>query len=88
MKRLYMPILVAVLLLTQWGVLGHDFHIHDTAEACDYCLSAQALDHAVTSTERVVLVPHLFQYQPDPAWVSASVNGLYHYAARAPPRFI
>jgi len=88
MKYLYMPILVAILLLVQWGVLGHDFHIHDTAETCDYCVSAHALDHAVTSTEQAVSVSPILQYQPEQAWVSASINSFYHYAARAPPRFI
>jgi len=88
MKRQYMPMLVAILLLTQWGVLGHDFHIHDTAEVCDYCLSAHALDHAVTSTDQTPIVSPLFQYQPDQASVNVFENGFYHYAARAPPRFI
>ncbi len=88
MKRLHAPILVVVLLLTQWGVLNHDYHIYDSADNCDFCLSAHALNYAHTPVLQFVFEPTFFRYQPNQTWNSVSKNGIRLYAARAPPRFI
>ena len=88
MNRLHITALVLVLLLSQWGSIDHVYHVHDTAEVCDYCLSAQVLDHAVTSIDQIPVVSPFFQYQPGQASLSVFENGFNHYAARAPPQYI
>lgn len=87
MKRLYMMALVFVLLLTQWGSLAHDYHIHDTAETCDYCLSAQALDNGVTAKIKNVFDFSFFKFQSEQGLVIASRKAFYYYSVRAPPLF-
>lgn len=88
MKRLYLPILLLVLLLTQLGSLAHESHIHDSAENCDYCLSAKVLDHAVTPAIQGVIPSSSFQSLAEPAWMGRSEKGFHYYTARAPPHFI
>lgn len=88
MKRQYILIFAVILLLTQWGSLGHDFHIHDSAESCDYCLSAQALDHAVTPAVQKYFDHSFHYFYTESVFVSANNTGFRHYSARAPPRFI
>jgi len=86
MKNLYLSIL-AVLLLTQWGDLSHDYHVHDSAETCDYCLSAQALDHAVTPELLSFSDQAVSLNSTETVFVSVTKSGFYNYTARAPPRF-
>jgi len=86
MKNLYLSIL-AVLLLTQWGDLSHDYHIHDSAEACDYCLSAQALDHAVAPELLSFSDQTVSLNSTELVFPSVTKSGFYNYTARAPPRF-
>jgi hypothetical protein len=88
MKHLYIPILVLVLLLTQWGSLDHDYHVHDSGESCDYCLSAHALDHAVTPTLLNIFESSFIQFQSHQLSEVVSKKSFRYYAVRAPPRFI
>lgn len=88
MKRLYIPVFVLVLLLTQWGSLAHDYHIHDSGEGCDYCLSAHALDYAISPSGQHFFESSFSQLQPEKVWLRTSKNGFHYYIARAPPRFI
>lgn len=88
MKNLYLSILVVVLLLTQWGSLAHDYHVHDSAETCDYCLSAQALDNAVTPELQSFSGHSSFLTHTKKVFVTVTKSGFYNYSARAPPRFI
>ena len=88
MKRLYLPFLVVVLLLTQWGSIGHDYHKHDTAENCDYCISAQALDHVVAPAVQTFFDHSFLQFHTVNVFTAVSNTGFQHYSARAPPRFI
>jgi len=88
MKRLYIPIFVMVLFLSQLGVITHDFHIHNPAENCDVCLSAHAFDSAITPSLQVFIVSPIFYRQVQSNSVSVDSNFLYIYSARAPPRFI
>ena len=88
MKRLYIPIFVMVLLLTQLGVITHDSHIHNSAENCDVCLSAHAFDSTLTPSIQVSFRPPVFHQQTQSASVSVVNNRFYNYSARAPPRFI
>jgi len=88
MKRLYLTVLVLVVLLTQWGSLSHDYHIHTEDESCDYCLSAQTFDHAVTPSTLKAHLPKFFQFKAKHTRLIVLNKGFYNYAARAPPRFI
>ena len=88
MKRLYIPIFVMVLLLTQSGVITHDLHIHNSAENCDVCLSAHAFDSTLTPLILVFIRSPIFHQQAQIASVSVDNNRFYNYSARAPPRFI
>jgi len=87
MKNLYLPILV-ILLLTQWGSISHDYHEHDSAEACDYCLSAQGFDQAVAPELLSFSDQSIFLSSIGSELVSVTKSGFYNYTARAPPRFI
>jgi len=88
MKRLYIPIFVIALLLTQLGVITHDFHIHNSAENCDVCLSAHALDNTLTPSVQVLFKSPFCHQQIQSNSVSVVNNRFYNYSARAPPRFI
>lgn len=88
MKRLYLPVFLVILLLTQLGSLDHDYHIHDSGEVCEYCLSAQGLDHVVTSGVPGVAVLSSLYLQPQKTLVVIFNSVLRRYAARAPPLFI
>ncbi|MCW9047769.1 MAG: hypothetical protein OQK46_06785 [Gammaproteobacteria bacterium] len=88
MKRLYLSFFLVVFLLTQWGSLGHDYHIHDPGESCDYCLSAHALDHAVMPAIENLFGHSFLHFHTESVFVSAINTGFQHYSARAPPRFI
>jgi len=88
MKRQYIPIFVLLLLLTQLGSLGHDYHIHDSAETCDYCLSAQALDHSVTPELQGFLEHSIYLILTEKVLQKVTTGGFYNYTARAPPHFI
>jgi len=87
MKNLYIPILV-VLLLTQWGSISHDYHVHDSAEACDYCLAAQGLEHAVAPELPGFSGQSVFLNYAQEMLVTVISSDFYNYTARAPPRFI
>ena len=88
MNRLHITIFALILLLGQWGSFDHAYHQHDSGEACDYCLSAQALDHAITPAMPFVFAPSFQQFQPEPIWKHISNSSVRYYAVRAPPRFI
>lgn len=88
MNRLYMPIFVLFLLLAQWGSFDHAYHMHDSGDVCDYCLTAQALDHAATPTIQLVFVPSYHLTRAEQAWGYVSINRARYFEARAPPRFI
>ena len=88
MKRLYLAVFLVVLLLTQLGSLGHDYHIHDSGDVCEYCISAQGLDHVITPAVSSVTVPTSHYLQTEISRVVIFNSVLRGYAARAPPRFI
>ena len=88
MNRLHITILVLVRLLSQWGGLEHDYHVHDSSDVCDYCLGAQALDHAISSTVSIAFSPSYNQFQPELSGLVISLNNIRYYSVRAPPRFI
>ena len=88
MNRLYMPVFVLLILLAQWGSLNHAYHVHESGDVCDYCLSAQALDHVITSTIQFVFASSFQQFQSEQMREDASIQSVRYYAVRAPPRFI
>lgn len=88
MKRLHFIILTAFLLLSQWGSIDHVYHAHKAGEVCDYCISAQSLDHAVSHAAKTVVVVKQTFIQPELTQASITQSFTPHYAARAPPRFI
>lgn len=88
MKRLHFIILATTLLLSQWGSIDHAFHAHQVGEVCDYCISAKALDHTVSSEIKDAVVVKQTFIQAELAQTSISKSFTPHYAARAPPRFI
>jgi len=77
-----------VLLFAQGSSLDHIYHDHKNGEVCDYCLSAQPLDHAVTTSIQLFLSIKKPQWQTEPAKVLFTESNIRYYAARAPPRFI
>lgn len=88
MKRLPLIFITLIILFGQWGSLEHVYHDHKSGEACDYCLKAQPLDHAVTSAFQLGISnapvhPGVEEVQ---AFISRST--IYYYSVRAPPRFI
>jgi len=88
MKRLYLAVFFVALLLTQLGSLGHDYHIHDSGDMCEYCLSAQGLDHvAIPAILSVAVTPSSY-LQAEISRVIIFNSVLRRYSARAPPRFI
>ncbi len=88
MNRLHITIFAVILLFSQWGSADHVYHLHDSAEVCDYCLSAHALDHAISSVTQYVFTPSFQQFQPELLWMPVSSNDIHYYSVRAPPRFI
>jgi len=88
MKRLYLISLTLVLLLAQLGSLEHVYHEHNNSEVCDYCLSAQPLDHAVTTPVQSFLSQNNPQWYDGAVTVFITVSDIQYYAARAPPQFI
>lgn len=88
MKRLHYIFLIFFLVLGQWGSLDHAYHDHETSEVCDYCLSAQSLDHAVTMSTLPVISTGDTQWSDEPAVELIAKYTIYYYAARASPRFI
>jgi len=88
MNRLHLTIFALILLLGQWGNIDHAYHEHDSGEVCDFCLSAQALDHAITPAIQCVFAPSFHQTLSQQVQGYVSANGARYYAARAPPRFI
>lgn len=88
MNRLHITVFAVILLFSQWGSADHVYHEHDAAEACVYCLSAQALDHAIASATPPVFPPSFQQFQPELLCMSVFSIDILHYSVRAPPRFI
>ncbi len=87
MKRLHFIILTAFLLLSQWGSIEHLYHAHKAGEVCDYCISAQSLDHAVSSTVQTVIVVKQTFIQPELTQAAITKSFTPNYAVRAPPLF-
>jgi len=88
MSRLYITVLALILLLGQWSSIDHAYHQHDSAEACDYCLSAQTLDHAATPATLFVFAPSFKVFKSDLISELTFKSHFRYFAARAPPRFI
>lgn len=88
MKHLHLIILAVTLLLSQWGSIDHVYHDHKSGEVCDYCLSAQPLDEAVTSSFQSTPLIKQTQRPEVLAQESISKSVTRCYAVRAPPRFI
>ena len=88
MNRLHITIFALILLLSQWGNIDHVYHLHDSAAACDYCLSAHVLDHAIVPTASIVFTPSFHQLRLESAGLTVSRNNFRYYPVRAPPRFI
>jgi len=88
MKRLHLIFLILVLLFSQGSSLDHIYHDHKNGEVCDYCLSAQPLDHAVTTSIQPFLSIKKPQWQAEPAKLFITKSNIRYYAVRAPPRFI
>lgn len=87
MKPLYTITLALVILLSQLSSIEHAYHDHDTGEACEYCLSAQALDAAVLTPELKTPV-HSLSFQLKQLKLSNFTESCFtYYAARAPPSY-
>lgn len=86
MKRFNFVFLSAILLLSQWGSFDHVYHEHVAGEVCDYCISAQPLEHAVTSAVQTVNLTQQTQRLEILTQESASKSVTRYYAVRAPPR--
>ena len=88
MKRLLLISLIAVVLLTQWGVVAHAYQAHDDETVCELCLVGSQHDHA--------LAPGLSSYTPisargfdGPASQQPFTQQTpCYYSVRAPPRFL
>lgn len=88
MKRLHLIIIMVTLLLSQWGMIDHAFHEHNAGEVCDYCITAKAVDDAVTSSEKIVVSDKQNQ-NPDVLLQASNFKTTRHfYSVRAPPQFI
>lgn len=88
MKRLHFIILTAILLLSQWGSIDHVYHEHIAGEVCDFCISAQPLDNAVSSSFQSTPLAKQTQKPVVLAQELTSKSIARYYAARAPPRLI
>lgn len=88
MNRLHITIFALLLLLGQWGSFDHAYHQHDSGEVCDFCLSAQALDHAISASTPLVFATSFQIFQPRSHQLHTSDNSFHYFTARAPPRFI
>lgn len=88
MSRLYLLTFAFIMLLGQWGSLDHAYHQHDTGEVCDYCISSQALDHAIAPITLLVLTPSFEDFQPEQTEHQIANSHVRHYTVRAPPRFL
>jgi len=88
MKQLYLITLTLFLLLGQWSSLDHVYHDHESGMACDYCLSAQPLDHVVPSFSLPEVSEKGSQWPGGLAQKSIIINNISYYSVRAPPRFI
>lgn len=88
MNRLTPTIFAFILLLGQWGSFDHAYHQHDTGEVCDFCLSAQVLDHAIAPAIHFVFTPSFEVFQANLTKQLSANSTARYYAARAPPRFI
>lgn len=88
MKRLYFTVFAITLLLSQWGSIDHLFHAHQSGEVCDYCVSAQSLENAVSSGEHSIAVVKATTVQEEQTQIVYAESFTRHYAARAPPRLI
>lgn len=88
MKHLHLIILTVTLLLSQWGAIDHFYHEHTAGEVCNYCISAESLDHAATSSFQTTIVVKQTQPAKILAQASTSKSVTRYYNVRAPPRFI
>ncbi|MCW9024096.1 MAG: hypothetical protein OQK73_05385 [Gammaproteobacteria bacterium] len=88
MKRLQLIFLSLFLLFSQFGSFDHLYHDHEGDEVCGYCLSAQPLDNAVTTSVQTVFSINEPYWQAQPTRVFVAESNLRYYAVRAPPRFL
>ncbi|MDH5395317.1 MAG: hypothetical protein OEW97_03515 [Gammaproteobacteria bacterium] len=86
MKRLHFIILAVTLLFSQWGSIDHVYHAHKAGDVCDYCITAQSLDHAVSHAVPTLGVVKQTNIQQALPQFSVTKNVTRHYGARAPPR--
>ena len=88
MKRLYIISLTLLLLLSQLGAIDHAFHEHSPDEACEYCIAAKALDHAVGNS---FLISAFAVDSATPIYNTSntvSSVAIHYYRGRAPPHYI
>ncbi|MFK5912921.1 MAG: hypothetical protein QM484_00985 [Woeseiaceae bacterium] len=88
MKHFHFLILSIILLLSQWGSIDHIYHAHKSGEVCDYCISAQPLEHAVSSAVQSIAIVKETPVKEEQTQTAYAVSFTRHYAARAPPRLI
>lgn len=88
MKRLHFLILSVTLLLSQWGSIDHLYHAHTSGEVCDYCISVQPLEHAVSSMVQSIAVAKKTTAEEEQPQIAHAKSFTRHYIARAPPRLI
>ena len=84
--RHYLFILLAVItLLSQWVLVEHAYHEHDSGEVCAVCLVASTHDHAITPNLPAPSIAASFTIGEQLPQQGAGRRTVRHYASRAPP---
>jgi len=88
MKRLNLIFLSLFLMLGQWGSLDHVYHEHESVDVCEFCLSSQSLEHALTTSVSSIVVLEQPYRKVNQARLLFVKDNIHYFSVRAPPRFI
>jgi len=88
MKKRILIILTLLVLFGQWANLEHAYHEHSHGEICEYCLSAQPLDHAVVDSANSFTLAKGANTLQTGFKESTPIFNIRYYSSRAPPRSI
>ena len=88
MKRRLLIILAFLVLFGQWANIEHAYHDHIDGGVCEYCLSAQPLDHSLVDCTHAFIVAKT-SYLHDAGFNdSTPIITVRYYSSRAPPHSI
>lgn len=85
MRNYLLTLLAVITLLSQWGVVEHAYHDHDSGEVCVVCLTASNHDHAITPSLPALPTMASFTIGEQLPQQVAARRTVRHYASRAPP---